>query len=371
MPTTVRPQPGVLGVNNTKAVSTAQELLRQVSYSDKYKRLLLTSFTNEERIVPYPNGFVYTVLRAWQQDLHLELRPDDVWLAILAQFSFFVNGHAEVLRRVFVAHEGKRSLVVDVRPRSLDTVDMGAVAQELAALVRAQLATPDLADWLLPEFSTTLPIDRSTAAAMFLGTMGQYFDVGVVFGCGFPSVTLHGERGDWAELAQRAARFAQFGDEPAAWSRCLVVAIEGILASFDRPDHADVRDFWMRACHSAGSNASGELVTLSGWLTAFCWWKADGRRQKAYEDHELAGMWHLGGPDGWQRLELSGLAFPIINMDEIPVGVTRVPINFHDEDRGFEVVSTTLVAGSTGMKLIDAVGSRVQPSSGWWLLMGE
>ncbi len=79
-------------------------------------------------IVPNKNGFAHTVIRAWQQDLHLRLRPDDVWLAILSQFSFFVNGNAEALRPLLVAHTNRPKLVLD-HPGTLETVDLGAVAQ--------------------------------------------------------------------------------------------------------------------------------------------------------------------------------------------------------------------------------------------------
>jgi hypothetical protein len=46
-------------------------------------------------------------IRAFQQDLHLVLRPDDVWLAITMQFRFYVAGHAEEMRSKLVKHAGK------------------------------------------------------------------------------------------------------------------------------------------------------------------------------------------------------------------------------------------------------------------------
>lgn len=36
-----------------------------------------------------------TVVKAYNEHLHLEIRADDVWLTILAQFSIYVNEHAE------------------------------------------------------------------------------------------------------------------------------------------------------------------------------------------------------------------------------------------------------------------------------------
>ncbi|KAJ7732776.1 hypothetical protein DFH07DRAFT_700551, partial [Mycena maculata] len=61
------------------------------------------------KIIANENGFVNTVMSAYSNHYAL-IRPDDVWLAIIAQFSFFVNANAELLRANFVAHERKREL---------------------------------------------------------------------------------------------------------------------------------------------------------------------------------------------------------------------------------------------------------------------
>ncbi|KAK1762522.1 hypothetical protein QBC33DRAFT_623598 [Phialemonium atrogriseum] len=268
MPAVVKPQPVIVGRNNHRSYADARDLLREVSYADKHRR-----------------------------------------------FGFFVNANAEALRPLLVAHGGQRKIVADAGPQTLDTVDVDAVAQRMAAQLRTHLADPDVADWLLPEFSTTLPHDRATATMVFLGTMKEYFSYDVVFGCGFPSVTLHGARDDSADLLQRAGRFSRFGDEPAAWSHRLVKALGYMVGSFGRPDNADMRAFWMRCCHSAGAEASGELVTMSGWVAAFCWWTADG----------------------------DGVVYPVITMEEIPTGITKAPITWRNNDG--EEVNTLFLAG--------------------------
>ncbi|KAH0431037.1 hypothetical protein CcaCcLH18_07342 [Colletotrichum camelliae] len=156
----------------------------------------ILAVADDGTIVACQNGFVYSVLRAWKQHLHLELRPDDVWLAVLVQFRFFINGpgRAEALRNHFLSHEGQRALVVEVGPgQAVNSFDMAAITEHFVVLLRKHLVDPNLADWMLPTFSTTLPRDRSTAAAVSLGTMKQYFDYNVRITCGFPSITLVGE----------------------------------------------------------------------------------------------------------------------------------------------------------------------------------
>ena len=52
------------------------------------------------------------MVKAYNRHCTLIVPPDDVWLAILMQFSFFVNGNAEALCSVFVSPKGKKKLVI-------------------------------------------------------------------------------------------------------------------------------------------------------------------------------------------------------------------------------------------------------------------
>jgi hypothetical protein len=319
-------------------------------------------------LIPNKNGFTHTVIRAWQQDLHLKIRPDDVWLAILAQLSFFVNANAEALRPIFVAHEGRVEVKVDARPNTIDTFDVGVVAQQLAGMVKERLTDPNIATTLLPKFTTTTPHDQATAAIVFLGAMKEYFSYAVRLGCSFPSVTLLGERSDWADMLQRVAWIGTIDhEESIAWALRLTKILEYIVASFDRPDDEDVKQFWLRAVHQCGAGSSGGIVTLSGWLTAFCWWSSDGKRATNYSDEDLDRFAHIGGEDGYQRLVLDGVEFPVIQRTKIPTGVVSVPMTFYQE--GPDPVKGSLLAGSMGMHVVvdDDDETTVQPASGWWL----
>jgi Domain of unknown function (DUF4419) len=55
---------------------------------------------------------VDTVVRSYCEHRALAIRPDDVWLVIVTQLSFFVNGNAEQLRKLFVSHEDKKNLKI-------------------------------------------------------------------------------------------------------------------------------------------------------------------------------------------------------------------------------------------------------------------
>ena len=50
---------------------------------------------NKHRVL---NGFVNTIVQAYSSHHHLILRPDDVWLSIMTQFSAYVEGNSETLK---------------------------------------------------------------------------------------------------------------------------------------------------------------------------------------------------------------------------------------------------------------------------------
>jgi hypothetical protein len=131
MPITIKPSPDKVGRNCDDTARTEHELYNalvnkweprdlQISRekSKRGKEIIHSSFQDlglrrSDHIISYGNSFVEGVMRAFQQDLHLVLRPDDVWLAISTQFSFYVNRNAEILRTLFVAHEGKEEVLVE------------------------------------------------------------------------------------------------------------------------------------------------------------------------------------------------------------------------------------------------------------------
>ncbi|OAA39936.1 hypothetical protein ISF_09838 [Cordyceps fumosorosea ARSEF 2679] len=376
----------IVGHSHDKHATGARELL--LPYDHKHRVLLSSvSDTDKGTLLSRRNGFVCTVINAWQQDQHLELRPDDVWLAVLTQFRFYVGGgdesRAEALRDRFVAHSGRQRLeIIDLKSQSFADIDLAALVKQFVGLVREKLVDPTLADWLLPVFSTTQPDDEVAAASVFRGTVKEYFDHSVIFGCGFPSVTLHGEQKDWIDLARRISRLAESetasrnnkeeGDSTVrSWSQALSAAVEFMIASFERPTATNVQDFWQRACHMDGDEMSGEPIKMSEWLTAFCWWRSDGARLKTYYDAELAEIVNLYGPlyVPGTRLKLGDVEFPVINQDEIPPGVVRTNIDFILP--GGEGVDTTLVVGSWGTKLLDQCGTRVRPFPSWWFVTGD
>jgi len=392
MPVTIKPSPELVGHNTDPTVHSAEALLKHASqaWSPAYetynrrtgkkeqpekRRIIQSSFhelnPSAPPIIPYANGLVNGVIRAFEQDLHLVLRPDDIWLSILTQFSMFVNGNSENLRTQFVAHQGKKDLVIDIRPQPICDIDMGRFAQAMTQLIQENVVDPHLRELIMPNFSTTTDDDKSVAAIVMMGTLQRYFDYILRGGCGFPSVTLQGEKSDWEEILLKVQRLSKYGPQTTEWTRLLIPIIQYMIASFTQPNSPDIKNFWLRACHAAGADGSGSVRSLSGWITAFCFFSDTGKRTHEYTDEDLNGFSGGVSIEERQRLVLGDVVYPLISPGSIPKGVVSVPVTVQDYATGLEH-KTTMVAGSVGM--MPSTGesggdlTKVRPKSGWWIL---
>lgn len=162
----------------------------------------------KQAIHPVGHGhcFVDTAIMAYNNHHHLVIRPDDIWMSILSQFSLYVNANPEELRRLFVQHEGKKVLRLDMGQAdatgnfagkcSERQVDFGIVTSGMAKLIQENIVDPELRDWFLPTFSTTTETDRVVASAMLMATLKEYFTCEAGMMCGLSAVTLLGDRAD-------------------------------------------------------------------------------------------------------------------------------------------------------------------------------
>ena len=329
----------------------------------------------EKHISSSTNGFVYTCFEAYSSHHHLTIRPEDVWLAILSQTSFYVNAHAEELRHLFVKHEGQKELEV-VAVGTRHSVDFGDLARRMTQEIEKNVVDPELREWMLPAFTTTTDSDVVVASILMMGTMQKYFSYGMCLMCGIPSVTLLGERKDWEEIERRIPKLERFGSESAQFASLLKPILRGFLDSFDNPGSPAVKDFWSKIAHETGG--SGPYL-LSGWITAFCFWDVDGKCMfsgKAQPPPTLEDFQTRRA-----GCELNGTLYHRVDTLDIPPGFTSVPVVVNDNGDKFKA---KMVAGSIGTLAKDSVGlvggtreqddahgnsnlDSVQPLTGWFM----
>jgi Domain of unknown function (DUF4419) len=126
------------------------------SYQRSADCVLSSTFDPKDPIVPQPCGFVSTVMMAYAKHYHLVIRPDDIWITIISQLSFYINANAEDLRKKFVAHEKKKELEVLLPSSTLSGIDWDFAGDAMIKLMHEDLVDKELKDWIIPNFSTRL-----------------------------------------------------------------------------------------------------------------------------------------------------------------------------------------------------------------------
>ncbi|KAF2727978.1 hypothetical protein EJ04DRAFT_516911 [Polyplosphaeria fusca] len=330
------------------------ELLKGAHDRLKDFDLIQSSFKSNHlgQMFPSRHGFVFAVMEAYNQHHHLTIRPDDIWLAITTQFAAYVNAHAEKLRKDFVQHEGQKNLAVHYGCGNRYMIDFGDFAQKIGDLIERNIVDPELRKWITPAFSTTTKHDVVASQIIMMGSLQAYFKYTCRILCGIPSVTLLGEREDYQNMLHRIEKLGKYGAEPTDFYKMLRPVLQGFVKTFDQPEGAATKEFWSNAFREGGTSG-GEYY--NGWITKFCFWDTDGKRQ-------------LQTSDDW------------IDSNDVPCGFTAVPVTINDNG---QEVEAEMLAGSVGYACMSSgrlpakplpsqpdpdVGlDTVQPQIGWFI----
>ncbi|KAM0800503.1 hypothetical protein BDR22DRAFT_898512 [Usnea florida] len=328
---------------------------------NKCAELLQSSFDSNLKatVKPSANGFVDGAIQAYSDHHHLQIRPEDIWFAIISQLSFYINRHAEELRELFVTHQGKKELVVNFPTGTRYMIDFGVFAEEMGRLVQENVVDPDLRQWVMPAFTTTTRQDKIIASILLMGVTQKYFAFGCIVRCGLPSVTLLGEKEDWELIDRRLDKLETLGVEPGQFCSLLRPILSHFVKSFDEPESEDTVNFWQRIAHYhwGGSGPS----YYSGWITAFCFWNEDGKSL-----HEIPSR-------NGETLRLDDVAYHRVNSGKVPSGYSSVPVTVNDNGDLFDAM---MVAGSVGInctsggeELADGIVGldTISAETGWWM----
>ncbi|PVG02563.1 hypothetical protein CPB86DRAFT_691792, partial [Serendipita vermifera] len=223
------------------------------------------------QIIPSKNGFVDACITAYNHHHHLVIRPDDIWMSIIAQFSFYVNAHAEDLSEQIAPKSRRKKFTVAADSNTWCT-DFRWITESYIGIMKDNLRDKDLAQWILPGFSTTTKADALCTSIMMMGVLQSYSSYESMPLCGIPGVTLEGRKSDYIKILRRLDKLPEFGEETRLWAMMLRPIITRFIQAFDGdPDTM----FWNCICHQTAEMCGDEHYT--GWITAFCPFDQNGR----------------------------------------------------------------------------------------------
>ncbi|KAM0426268.1 hypothetical protein ACHAPT_008308 [Fusarium lateritium] len=319
-------------------------------------QVLQSTVTDEiaQKVLPQQNGLVRACLDAYNHHHHLVLRPDDVWIAIITQFSFYVNKHAEEMRSFFVAHEGKKELEIrDHGP--FENANFAALTAQMADLIQENVLDKGLQEWIIPDFSTTTEIDTLVCSAVMMG--------------------------NWTSILHRLDKLTSFGPghpHLAEWKTLLAPVIQGMVDCFNPESATNAAvGFWSRIAHykSYGSGPS----YMSGWITAFCLFSAKGEWQgkqlSRFQDSDDEDT--NNGPSlTTEATDATKVEYPYIDTSDIPPAWCEVDVTVK-ADSG-EQLGAGMIAGLAGYSAFssqagigqeDESADTVQPFPAWWFVL--
>lgn len=337
-----------------KASDKALEPANTIKSKDSSARIIARS---EERLNPnkyrVKNGFVGTVVEAYSKHNHLIIRPDDVWIAIMTQFSAYVEANAENIRYKFVEHKEKKELVIK-SDSTMSTTDYTKFCKLITDQLGSIIKDPTVKDWVIPNFSTTTSTDKVVGSVVLMSSMKSYFSYKLQLCCGLPKVTLEGVEEDWVHLQDKAKRLLEFDNgsilekgNMKKWYKMLGPILQHFTESVKgKPDIG----WWSRVCNKIGHGSGPRW--LSGWITTFCVFNDSG---KWIGDDLSKESYGVGITNPNKDCGYSEEGWPIINCNDIPKGFVQLDLVI--DDNGV-LYKTELLAGHMSTYLQDRYSIR-------------
>lgn len=255
-----------------EGIDIASELAYDRSKPENIKKIIASSFGNEQLVYLGKDAFYNCIVRAYANHQSVVLTPDMIWILITQGFSNYVNAHSEEMRPLLVNHEGKKELVVSTKEDMLSKkANWPKLVGDFTSKINEN-TKGDIANIITADFTTTSPVERVASQITLMETMKSYFEYVVMrLSCGIPSITLKGTPEDWQSVLDKTRKLEAYGISK--WLK----ELEPILTEFVRTaEGTPNQEFWQdivkkhRVKKFRGGGCSDEMPTqLDGWLLKF------------------------------------------------------------------------------------------------------
>ena len=305
------------------------------------------------------NGFIGSLLYAYNKHIPLTIRPDDVWISIMAVFARYVCANAEQMRDKFVDHEGSKELKVLIEHTEISTIDKKTLEDMVHETILEILKNVkhDIS-WMICDFTTSSILDKMVSSLLVIGTTQKYFHWNIGTSCLFPQITLEGTLEDWYKLKEKCKLLENFSfekkdyrdktiNELKMWSNDLIPVIDKFIQTYKRADDTNINDLfkWWNTALSEDVQGSGGGIHLCGWSRIFSPF-AFGQNGECYYVYRA-----------WKQIHMSKICSTSVT----------VPIKFELQNETKDMHFTAGLIGSIYDK--DTNNIRIKP--GWTLYAGK
>ena len=187
----------------------ANELLKR--YTDSSAKDMAPALGSTENIYSLGDcGLFAAIIRhSLQQPLELRTSPDDWWFCVFKRVcAIDENAEKESVRKMFVDHEGKKTIQVVVPDTSIYTVDYGWYFDQMSKGIQENMKVPEFVDGMTADFSTTTAVQKIVSQITLMYSVQTYFRYKMACLCGIPAVEMLGTEDDWSKL-QSNSRYCE------------------------------------------------------------------------------------------------------------------------------------------------------------------
>lgn len=156
-------------------------------------------------------GLFQSVYEAWKNHYNLRTSPEDWWFPVACKIAKAVDKAAkstgsegQKVRDLFVDHEGKEKICVDVNVFTLDQVDPDAFFSAMSSQIASRIKVPEYAEAMQNDFSTSATTYRIASQINLMASMQEFFSYEMgMCGCGIKGLEMLGKQEDWDKLAKK------------------------------------------------------------------------------------------------------------------------------------------------------------------------
>lgn len=329
----------------------------------------------------HPHGFITAAVSAFANHYPLAVRPQHFWLMILQAIATHVDLNAEEVRAKWVAHMGKKELVVQRdhfvlgKPNDWAGVVMGSDDAFLSQIA-ANVVPGVMAD-IAPAFTDTSAEENIAGAITVMDIAKHFFSFKCCTCCGFPSVTLEGTLDDWRTLranAEALVRARCTSDFAKKWCAALLPLLDKFVDEYQlglplattafarKPDEK----FWNSMVKRGGTSGSGSRTWFSGWINIFFpyieqhWnpWAVPYSPSNGYvKEGRDGGHYGMQAPKGVDGPDVA----------DFPKGLGAAPVTWDYHGQALKLEFKAGFVGATQ----DAQTKLVRPKVGWFVVRNE
>lgn len=295
----------------------------------------------------YHNHFLNTFLSAYNYHLGLHITPDDIMLCINNIISKYISELPEKFRGLFVAHDGKKLIHIELDPYMHYTVEKnGCTMWDMGVVKTCEAIENDVKDkqflaLMTCNFTTTTHLEKISSLAYIMDTVKHYYELKWSTCCGIPYVYLHGSVDDWMLLKDKVSKLIEFFKStddtlPKYLNDEIIPIIDMFIKTYSNTDDKPVIDFWAHCLSHQTRHGSGGGTDWNGWLMKLVPYVS--RKYTSRLDHESKKV--VRTPTDNAKI------YAVERIDnDIISSVTSVPITFDDNGK---VSQLSLAAGIQG-----------------------